>query len=160
MFYFLVWQRGFWVHFSFLKSCQNKNSAKVRFIAATKKKHFWLGVPFLLILGRLVLVLVLVALSYGFQYAVENTSNIWAPAFEVAFSLGFREMRVGKIAHTKQNTNSLTWKSQSIKIQIQSRNKLENLSYGIPRSKWHFPRALRREELEKLEIQNDKIQKY
>ena len=73
-----------------------------------QKNHFWLGVPFLLILGRLVLVLVLVALSYGFQYAVENTSNIWAPAFEVAFSLGFLERRVGKIAKYKNTKYELT----------------------------------------------------
>ena len=150
-----MWKRGFWVHLSFLKSCLPKSDSLQQ-----QKKHFWLGVPFLLILGRLVLVLVLVALSYGFQYAVENTSNIWAPAFEVAFSLGFLERRVGKIANTKiQNTNSLIWKFQSTKIQIQSRNKLENLSYGLSRSRWHFPRAFRREELEKLQIQNDKIQK-
>ena len=61
-----------------------------------------------MILGRLVLVLVLVALSYGFQYAVENTSNIWAPAFEVAFSLGFLERRVGKIAKYKNTKYELT----------------------------------------------------
>ena len=51
-------------------------------------------------------------------------------------------------------------------IKIQSRNKLENLSYGLSRSKWHFPRAFQREELEKLQmtkykntnIQNSKLQ--